>query len=522
MTHTVRLPDHWATATLGGLAESEKRIAYGVLKPGPYTDGGVPMLRVKDIAGNAVDVSDVYRISEELHAEFSRTHLIGGEILVSIQGTVGRVAIVPDHLVGGNVSRTLGIVPLAEPSLGKWVWCALQSPQVQTEMRGYVGGTTRDSLNLRDLRILRIPVAPKGECDAIVEAIESYLTRLDDAIASLERVQRNLERYRASVLKAAVEGRLVPTEAQLAHQEGRDYEPASVLLERILAERKTRWIEDAAEKARSKAEAKALKAGKPWTPEDNAKTLEKARKTAEAKYKEPAPPDTTDLPDLPEGWCWTTFGAVAKVRGGFAFKSADYTSDPTAVPLIRQSELRSALIDTADAKRLPSSYLETYGHDYGVRKGDILVGLSGSLSSISRYIDDTPSLQNQRTGLLEISSLMNKDYILSAYLTLVPVIEQAGKGVGVQNVSPKQIEAMAIPIPPFAEQARIAEEIDRTQSVARSVGDSLDTQAQRASRLRQSILKWAFEGKLVEQDPEDEPAAALLERIRSETASAKR
>ena len=84
---------------------------------------------------------------------------------------------------------------------------------------------------------------PLREQQRIVEAIESYFTRLDDAVATLERVQRNLKRYRASVLKAAVEGRLVPTEAALAEQEGRDYEPASVLLERILTERRRRWAE---------------------------------------------------------------------------------------------------------------------------------------------------------------------------------------------------------------------------------------------------------------------------------------
>ena len=95
-------------------------------------------------------------------------------------------------------------------------------------------------------------------------------------MATLERVQRNLKRYRASVLKAAVEGRLVPTEAELARAEGRDYEPASVLLERILAERRRRWQE----------------AG------------------GRGKYQEPVAPDTTDLPELPEGWCWATMDQV--------------------------------------------------------------------------------------------------------------------------------------------------------------------------------------------------------------------
>ena len=128
------------------------------------------------------------------------------------------------------------------------------------------------TLSLSKVASLPAPVAPLPEQRRIVEAIESYFTRLDDAVATLERVQRNLKRYRASVLKAAVEGRLVPTEAELARAEGRDYEPASALLERILAERRHRWQETG----------------------------------GRGKYQEPDAPDTTDLPDLPEGWCWAT------------------------------------------------------------------------------------------------------------------------------------------------------------------------------------------------------------------------
>ena len=116
--------------------------------------------------------------------------------------------------------------------------------------------------------------SPASEQRRIVEAIDSYLTRLDDAVASLERVQAKLKAYRASVLKAAVEGRLVPTEASLARAEKRDYEPAEALLARILKERRRRWEE--AELAKLKA------AGK--TPKDD---------KWKARYEEPVAPDTS-------------------------------------------------------------------------------------------------------------------------------------------------------------------------------------------------------------------------------------
>ena len=114
--------------------------------------------------------------------------------------------------------------------------------------------------------------------------IEKQFTRIDASVDALKRAQANLKRYRASVLKAACEGRLVPTEAELARAEGSDYERADELLERILAERRARW-ESQAKRGR--------------------------------KYKEPVAPDTSDLPELPEGWAWATLGKIWLTVGRF-------------------------------------------------------------------------------------------------------------------------------------------------------------------------------------------------------------
>ncbi len=121
------------------------------------------------------------------------------------------------------------------------------------------------------------PLLPLPEQHRIVAAIETQFTRLDAGVAALRRVQANLRRYRAAVLKAACEGKLVPTEAELARTEGRDYEPAAVLLERILAARREKWVQENPKK----------------------------------KYQEPAGPDVSGLPELPEGWCWATVGELA-------------------------------------------------------------------------------------------------------------------------------------------------------------------------------------------------------------------
>src|SRR5439155_26038239 len=130
-----------------------------------------------------------------------------------------------------------------------------------------------------DVRGFKLPLPPLPEQHRIVEVSESYFTRLDAAIATLERVKANLKRYRASVLKAAVEGRLVPTEAEFARREGRDYESASVLLERLLKERRRRWEE---------AEVAKLKSPSGKTPMDD---------RWKTKYMKPGAPETSKLPE---------------------------------------------------------------------------------------------------------------------------------------------------------------------------------------------------------------------------------
>ena len=131
-----------------------------------------------------------------------------------------------------------------------------------------------------------IPLPPLLEQHRIVAEIETQFTRLDASVAALRRARAKLKRYRTSVLKAACEGRLVPTEADLARSEDRGYEPAGVLLDRILAERRARW-----------------------------ESQEKRR----GKYNEPSLPDTSALPELPEGWAWTSFEQLASViRNGYS------------------------------------------------------------------------------------------------------------------------------------------------------------------------------------------------------------
>lgn len=469
---SARLPTSWVTADFGVVFENVTSSKKKLARQSYSLEGAFPVIdQGEEFIGGYSDKQEL------VHP---------GPLPVIIFGDHTRCVKFCDRrfIQGADGVKVLAPSAAVEPKFGYWALRAAHIPS-----KGY-------ARHFDLLRSTRFPLAPLPEQTRIVEAIESYFTRLDNAVATLERVQANLKRYRASVLKAAVEGRLVPTEAELARQEGRDYEPASELLKRILAERRRRWEE--AELASLKAKGKAPKDDK-W----------------KAKYEEPAAPDTSQLPELPEGWCWIEFGTVMTVRQGFAFKSADYLDDSLGVPLIRQSELNGPWVSVDTAKHLPSEYLREFVR-YKIQEGDILVGLSGSLTSVSRYQHNQPALQNQRTGLLETSPLVSKDFVLCTYLSRIRAIESAGKGVAVQNVSPKQIEGLVVPLPPLPEQRRVVAEVERHMSLIEYAEDALRANVVRCGRFRQSILKWAFEGKLADQDPNDEPASVLLDRIKAE------
>jgi len=375
----------------------------------------------------------------------------------------------------------------------------------QVDYRAYVGGTTRLKLSQAPMRQISLAVPPLREQFRIADAMDSYGSRLAEAEAELERVRRNLKRYRAAVLQAAVEGRLVPTEAALARAEGRDYEPALDLLKRILAERRRRW---------EQAELKRLMAADKPPKDDNWKV----------KYEEPARPHASGLPGLPEGWCWATVDQISRgVIYGSSAKTANHTDG--AVPVLRMGNILDGELNYERLKYLPPSHPEFPA--LFLEPGDLLFNRTNSAELVGKsavYVG-SPSPCSFASYLMVVRFLSGVSAeCIAAYLNSPSgrqwVASVAAQQVGQANVNGTKLRACPVPLAPEAEQRRIQTEMGRLLSVAK-VGVWSATQNQRrSSRLRQSILKWAFEGKLVDQDPNDEPAEKLLERIRTERAAA--
>lgn len=309
-----------------------------------------PYMRAANVTWKGVSLHDVKEM-DFTPEEFETYALRRGDLLLSeasgSASEVGKPAVwngeVPDCCFQNTLIRVR-----APESLVPFLHLHFYKDALTGEFARAARGVGIHHLGAKTLSGWEVHLPPPDEQRQIVETVDSYLTRLDNLTAALVKVQRNLKRYRASILNAAVEGRLVPTEAELARAEGRDYEPASILLKRILAERRQRWEE--AELARMRAKGK--------TP-----TNDKWK----AKYKEPSAPHIATLPSLPEGWCWATVEQISQlVRNGYAKKPAP-TGD---VRILRISAVRPMAIDPFDCRWLAGTP-EDYAPDLA-EPGDLL------------------------------------------------------------------------------------------------------------------------------------------------------
>jgi len=498
-----KLPEHWALARVDELGE----LTLGRQRSPEHHNGPNmrPYLRVANVFENRIDTSDVMEMNFTPD-EFKRYRLVPGDVLLNEGQSlhlVGRPALFRGEVKDACFQNTLvrfrahpGVLP--EYALLTFRWF------LHTRAFRSLARWTTNIAHLGAARLaeMSMPLAPTGEQRRLVDETAVYESRLDAAVAYLERVQRNLKRYRASVLQAAVEGRLVPTEAELAKKEGRSYEPASKLLERILVERRRQWIEREAEKAVANAKAKA---GKRWTAADNAAALDKARPIAAKKYEEPAAPGTDDLPGLPAGWCWATIGAVAECRDHqrVPVSKTEREKRPGNVPYFGANG-RVGWIDEA----LFDEPLVLVVED------ETFVGRTEPFS----YMITGPAWVNNHAHVLRPTGAVTPEY-LNYSLHFYPFTRLTTGTTGRRKLTKSVLMGAPYAIPPLQEQKRIVAVVDASLSLTQESKRSIEKQLTRIQRLRQSILGWAFEGRLVDQDPNDEPATVLLDRIKAERAA---
>jgi len=228
------VPDSWTWTHLASLLTPERPAAYGVLQPGVNKADGVPFVRICDLANATVQIQDLKRIAKTVDNQYPRTRLKGGELLVSLVGTIGRTAIAPPGIAGANVARAIAVLPLSRHVSAFYVHCCLQVPSKADELSGLAREVARKTLNLGLLKAVRVPLPPPREQAEIVRAVKALFAVADSIERRMMVATERVTMLPQAILLKAFSGELVPTEAELARSEGREYESASALLARLL------------------------------------------------------------------------------------------------------------------------------------------------------------------------------------------------------------------------------------------------------------------------------------------------
>ena len=486
---TPEFPVHWERTTIGVLVERK------VWQSGPTAGDEFTYVDISSIDNRTKRITDPKLLSRTEAPSRAKQVLVTGDVLVSMtRPNLNAVALIPPDLnqaigsTGFDVLRT----QIAEPS---WLFYAVQTNDFVQAMCKVVQGALYPAVRPDDIRSYVLPLPPLAEQRRIVAKLDELFSDLDAGVAALQRARANLKRYRAAVLKAAVAGRLTE-QWRAAHPAT---EPATPLLERILAERRRQWEADQL--------AKYAAAGK--TPPKN----------WQAKYVEPPPRETSGLPEVPPGWCWTSLGQCFPVHVGATPSRSEPTYWNGTIPWVSSGEIQFCRI------------AET-------REGITRVGLANSSTQINPAGFVLLGMIGEgrtrgQVALLEIDAANNQN-CAAIWVSVTPVLplyvyywlwsqyeetRQRGSGNNQPALNKSRVEVIPLPLPPLDEQAEIVADTERRLSILDATEAEVETTLHRAARLRQSILKRAFAGQLVPQDANDEPANVLLERIRRQRAS---
>ena len=443
-----------------------------------YENGTIPFVKIKDIVGSKKYLYDTRtKITEEGLRNSSAWLVPKGSLLYSMYASYGEPII--NKIEVATSQAIIAYIPPDSLMALDYIYYYLKKIRPELTTRG----TTQRNLNAQIVRNIPIPLPPFPEQARIVAEIDELFSKLDAGLESLKQVRTQLQRYRQTVLKHAFEGKLTKDWRE-AHKD--EIEHSSVLLEHIKEER---------------------------------------RKNAKRKYKELPPLATFDLPKLPENWVWTRVGEISEtIQYGTSEKAG---KDPTGIPVMRMGNIQNGKLIFDNLKYFPTEWPRL--SDFVLQDGDVLFNRTNSAELVGKtavYKKHYPKAvfasylirvrTNKNTYDPDILAFFINSFYGRKYIASV-VSQQVGQA----NVNGTKLSLMSIPLIPPLEQCKIVEEIERSFSVTDHAEKLVEQSLKQAERLRQSILKKAFEGKLVAQDPTDGSAKKLLERIKEERERSK-
>ena len=269
----------WPEYPLESFVDPKRSICYGIVQPGKPRERGVPIVRVNNFKEGHIDTREALTINPEIEGKYQRSRLRGGELLLTLVGTMGLSAIVPSELRGWNVARAVGVVPLQDKVDKRWINFVLRSQPSQDFIQTHANTTVQATFNLRDMARLPIPMPP----DNVRLPASELLSALDDKIDLNRRMNETLE----SMARAFFKDWFVDFGPTRAKAEGRAPYIASELWDLF--------------------------------------------------------PDALDKQGKPVGWSEEALHAQAQWVNGAVYRKMHFTDAPDALPVIKIAELKAGV-----------------------------------------------------------------------------------------------------------------------------------------------------------------------------------
>lgn len=385
---------------------------------------------------------------------------------------------------------------------GKWLYYLIMHHIAK--ITAGARGSTIKYLRISDITECPVYLVPLNHQKRIVAKIEELFSELDNGIASLKTAREQLNVYRQAVLKHAFEGKLT---AKWREENADKLESPEQLLARIQHEREARYqfqLEDW-KIAQKKWEANGKEGKKPSKP----KSLKDF-----GEFQEDV---LIRLPTLADSWVWKKLGFLTT---GVEYGTSAKSSETGSTPVIRMGNLQNGHIDWSDL--VYTSDLDEI-EKYSLRKNDLLFNRTNSselVGKTAKYKGEKPALfAGYLIRINQIETIALSDYI--NYFLNSHIAKQYGNsvktdGVNQSNINGEKLQNYPFPFCSIEEQSVIVNMLEKKLSLTDACIRDIEHQLAKAETLRQSILKKAFSGQLVPQDPSDEPASKLLARIQAE------